>query len=106
MFAKINHLAICTTNYATNARFYQALFGMKAANTQRPARAAPVGDGQIGLNNISLRDGGRRARAHLVLEVESIPLALERMKKVDPDWPAVQRPAVRPNAAWSAADHD
>ena len=25
MFAKINHLAICTTNYATNARFYQAL---------------------------------------------------------------------------------
>ena len=48
MFAKINHLAICTMNYATNARFYQALFGMKAANTQRPARAAPVGDGQIG----------------------------------------------------------
>ena len=40
MFAKINHLAICTTNYATNARFYQALFGMKAANTQRP-RARP-----------------------------------------------------------------
>jgi catechol 2,3-dioxygenase-like lactoylglutathione lyase family enzyme len=38
MFARINHLAICTTNYAINARFYQALFGMKAANTQRPAR--------------------------------------------------------------------
>ena len=57
MFAKINHLAICTTNYAANARFYQALFGMKASNTQRPARAAPVGDGQVGLNNIPLRDG-------------------------------------------------
>jgi catechol 2,3-dioxygenase-like lactoylglutathione lyase family enzyme len=106
MFAKINHLAICTTNYATNARFYQALFGMKAANTQRPARAAPVGDGQIGLNNIPLRDGRRSGLDHFGLEVESIPLALERMKKFDPDLPAVQRPAVRPNAAWSAADHD
>src|SRR4051812_14103922 len=106
MFAKINHLAICTTNYATNARFYQALFGMKAANTQRPARASPVGDGQIGLNNIPLRDGRRSGLDHFGLEVESIPLALERMKKFDPNLPAVQRPAVRPNAAWSAADHD
>ena len=39
MFARINHLAICTTQYAMNARFYQALFGMKAANVQRPARS-------------------------------------------------------------------
>ena len=39
MFARINHLAICTEKYAINARFYQALFGMKAANVQRPARA-------------------------------------------------------------------
>ena len=106
MFAKINHLAICTTNYAANARFYQALFGMKASNAQRPARAAPVGDGQVGLNSIPLRDGRRSGLDHFGLEVESIPLALERMRKFDPDLPAVQRPAVRPNAAWSAADHD
>jgi catechol 2,3-dioxygenase-like lactoylglutathione lyase family enzyme len=106
MFAKINHLAICSTNYATNARFYQALFGMKAANTQRPARAAPVGDGQVGLNNIPLRDGRRSGLDHFGFEVESIPLAIERMKKFDPNLPAVERPAVRPNAAWSAADHD
>src|SRR5262245_7715123 len=106
MFAKINHLAICTTNYATNARFYQALFGMRAAATQRPARAAPVGDGQVGLNNIPLRDGRRSGLDHFGFEVESIPLAIERMKKFDPDVPVVQRPAVRPNAAWSAADLD
>jgi catechol 2,3-dioxygenase-like lactoylglutathione lyase family enzyme len=106
MFARINHLAICTTQYATNARFYQALVGMKASNAQRPARAAPVGDGQIGLNNIPLRDGRRSGLDHFGFEVESIPLAIERMKKFDPDLPLVQRPAVRPNAAWSAADHD
>lgn len=106
MFARINHLAICTEKYAINARFYQALFGMKASNVQRPARAAPVGDGQIGLNNIPLRDGRRSGLDHFGFEVESIPLAIERMKKFDPDLPLVQRPAVRPNAAWSAADHD
>ncbi|HTK12516.1 MAG TPA: VOC family protein [Xanthobacteraceae bacterium] len=106
MFAKINHLAICTNDYATNARFYQALFGMKASNVQRPARAAPVGDGQIGLNNIPLRDGRRSGLDHFGFEVESIRLALERMKKFDPDLPYVERPSIRPNAAWSAADHD
>ncbi len=29
MFAKIKHLAIVSQNYAMEARFYQALFGMK-----------------------------------------------------------------------------
>ena len=106
MFAKINHLAICTTNYATNARFYQALFGMKAPNTQRPARAAPVGDGQIGLNNIPLRDGRRSGLDHFGFEVESIPLAHRADEEIRSRPAAVQRPAVRPNAAWSAADHD
>jgi catechol 2,3-dioxygenase-like lactoylglutathione lyase family enzyme len=106
MFARINHLAVCTEKYALNARFYQALFGMKAANVQRPARAAPVGDGQIGLNSIPLRDGRRSGLDHFGFEVESIPLAVERIKKFDPNLPLVQRPAVRPNAAWSTADPD
>ena len=104
MFAKINHLAICTTNYATNARFYQALFGMKAANIQRPARAAPVGDGQIGLNNIPLRDGRRSGLDHFGFEVESIPLAHradEEIRSQPARWssgrPCVRmRPGARP----------
>jgi catechol 2,3-dioxygenase-like lactoylglutathione lyase family enzyme len=106
MFARINHLAVCTEKYAVNARFYQAIFGMKAANVQRPGRAAPVGDGQIGLNSNPLRDGRRSGLDHFGFEVESIPLAIERIKKLDPHLPLVQRPAVRPNAAWSTADHD
>ncbi len=106
MFAKINHLAIASDYYATNARFYQALFGMKASNTQRPARAAPVGDGQIGLNNIPRRDGRRSGLDHFGLEVESMQLALERMARFDSSLAAVQRPAVRPNAAFSAHDAD
>ena len=106
MFARINHLAITSDNYATNARFYQALFGMKAANTQRPARAAPVGDGQIGLNNIPRREGRRSGLDHFGFEVESMKLALERIKAFDPGLEYVQRPAQRPNAAYSGHDPD
>ena len=59
MFAKLNHLAITSDIYAINARFYEALFGMKSSSKPRPARATPVGDGQIGLNNIPRREGRR-----------------------------------------------
>jgi catechol 2,3-dioxygenase-like lactoylglutathione lyase family enzyme len=106
MFAKINHLAICSKDYAANARFYQALFGMKASAQGRPARAVPVSDGQIGLNNIPLRDGRRSGLDHFGFEVASIPLVLERIAKFDSALEFVQRPSVRPNAAFSAHDPD
>jgi catechol 2,3-dioxygenase-like lactoylglutathione lyase family enzyme len=106
LFAKINHLAITSDRYAVNARFYQALFGMKASNAARPARATPVGDGQIGLNHIPLREGRRSGLDHFGFEVEDMRLALERITKFDPLLEYVQRPAVRPNAAVSAHDPD
>jgi catechol 2,3-dioxygenase-like lactoylglutathione lyase family enzyme len=106
LFSRINHLAISTDYYAVNARFYQALFGMKASNTQRPARAAPVGDGHIGLNNIPRRDGRRSGLDHFGFEVENMATTLERMRKFDPSLQHVVRPAVRPNAAISAHDPD
>ncbi|MFM1813445.1 MAG: hypothetical protein RLZ98_140 [Pseudomonadota bacterium] len=106
MFAKINHLAICSDLYATNARFYQALFGMKASNAQRPARAAPIGDGQIGLNNIPRREGRRSGLDHFGFEVENINAALERIEKFDKSMEFVKRPSQRPNAAWSCHDPD
>ncbi len=106
MFAKINHLAITSDHYAKNARFYQALFGMKASNQGRPARACPVGDGQIGLNNIPRREGRRSGLDHFGFEVESIKLAIERIRAFDPDLEYVQRPSQRPNAAYSGHDPD
>lgn len=106
MFAKINHLAITSDNYATNARFYQALFGMKASNAQRPARACPIGDGQIGLNNIPRREGRRSGLDHFGFEVESIKTAIDRIRAFDKDMEFVQRPSQRPNAAYSCHDPD
>ena len=84
MFAKLNHLAITSDLYASNARFYMALFGMKGSSNARPARAMPVGDGQIGLNNIPRREGRRSGLDHFGFEVESMQLTLERMKAFDP----------------------
>ncbi|HEY8578236.1 MAG TPA: VOC family protein, partial [Beijerinckiaceae bacterium] len=43
---------------------------------------------------------------HFGLEVESMSLALERIRRFDPGLSYVQRPAVRPNAAFSAHDPD
>jgi len=51
MFAKIKHLAIVSQNYAMEAKFFQALFGMKVAESQRPEqRAMVVSDGYVGMN--------------------------------------------------------
>lgn len=106
MFAKINHLAVASDRYAENARFYMALFGMRASNNTRPARAMPVGDGQIGLNNIPRREGRRSGLDHFGFEVEDMEVALDRIHKFDASLGWVKRPSVRPNAAVSAHDPD
>ena len=106
MYAKINHIAITSDLYASNARFYMALFGMKGSSNTRPARAMPVGDGQIGLNNIPRREGRRSGLDHFGFEVESMQLTLERIKAFDPTLQWVVRPSQRPNAAVSAHDPD
>ena len=62
MFAKINHVAIVSDNYAESAQFYQAVFGMRTSDQGRgrPARVT-VGDGYVGLN-INPRRAGRAGR--------------------------------------------
>ena len=56
MFAKIKHLAIVSQNYAMEAKFFQALFGMKVAESQRPEqRAMVVSDGYPMETRLSVR---------------------------------------------------
>jgi catechol 2,3-dioxygenase-like lactoylglutathione lyase family enzyme len=106
MFAKLNHIAIASDYYAINARFYEALFGLKTAKNYRPARAVVVSDGRVGLNIIPRREGRCSGLDHFGLEVEDIDAAVERMKKFDPSLTALKRPPVRPFAAYSAHDPD
>jgi catechol 2,3-dioxygenase-like lactoylglutathione lyase family enzyme len=106
MFAKLNHIAITSDYYAMNARFYEALFGLKSAKNYRPARAAVVSDGVVGMNIIPRREGRCSGLDHFGLEVEDIDLAIERISKFDPSLSAIKRPPVRPFAAYSTHDLD
>jgi catechol 2,3-dioxygenase-like lactoylglutathione lyase family enzyme len=106
MFAKINHIAITSDQYAINARFYEALFGLKSARNYRPARAAVVSDGYVGMNIIPRRDGRTSGLDHFGLQVEDIEEARARIEKFDPTLSILKRPPVRPYAAYSGHDPD
>jgi catechol 2,3-dioxygenase-like lactoylglutathione lyase family enzyme len=106
MFARLNHIAICTDHYAINAKFYEALFGLRTAKNSRPARACVVSDGVVGMNIIPRREGRTSGLDHFGLEVEDIEEARSRVAKFDPSISLLKRPPVRPFAAYSAHDPD
>ena len=106
MSAKINHVAIASDQYAVNARFYEALFGMKTSSKPRPSRAVPVGDGYVGLNCIPRREGRSSGLDHFGIEVDDIDATIARIHEFDSTLEAVKRPPVRPFAAYSTHDPD
>ena len=106
MFARLNHIAICSDHYAINAKFYEALFGLNTAKNPRPARACVVSDGVVGMNIIPRREGRASGLDHFGLEVEDIEEARSRVAKFDPSITLLKRPPVRPFAAYSAHDPD
>lgn len=106
MFAKLNHIAIASDQYAINSRFYEALFGLRSAKNYRPARATVVSDGRVGMNIIPRREGRTSGLDHFGFEVEDIEEAVDRMTKFDPSLTAIKRPPVRPFAAYSGHDPD
>lgn len=106
MFAKINHVAIVSQNYALLANFYQAVFDMKTSDKSRPTRAITVGDGYVGLN-INPRKAGRPAGLdHFGIEVEDVETAYARMQAKYPQAEWIERPSTRPFAAVTANDPD
>ena len=106
MFAKINHVAIVSDDYAQLAKFYEAVFGMKTSAKTRPARATTVGDGYVGLN-INPRRAGRRAGLdHFGIQVEDAETVYERLRKRYPSVKWLKRPSTRPFAGVSTHDPD
>lgn len=106
MFARINHVAIASDQYAVNGKFYEALFGMRPSSKPRPARSVVLGDGYVGLNCIPRREGRTSGLDHFGIEVADLELALSRIKKFDPGLETLKRPPIRPFAAYSAHDPD
>ena len=82
MFAQINHMAMNSANWPMMAKFYEAMFGLKTSGkVSRPANGVSVGDGYVGLNINPLRDGYIGGLDHFGMKVDSVDVALERMRK-------------------------
>jgi catechol 2,3-dioxygenase-like lactoylglutathione lyase family enzyme len=89
MFAKINHVATVSENYAQLCKFYESMFGLKTSGKARPTRAVTVGDGYVGLN--------------INPDVDTV---FSRMKKKYPRVEWLKRPATRPFAGITTHDPD
>ncbi len=106
MFAKINHVATLSENYAQLAKFYESMFGLQTSGRGRPSRAVTVGDGYVGLN-INPRRAGRPARLdHFGIQVEDVDTVFDRMRKKYPRVEWLKRPANRPFAGITTHDPD
>lgn len=104
MPAKINHVAILSSNYALEQKFYESMFGMRSSPKARPHRAVSIGDGYVGMN-INPRRAGRNARFdHFGICVDNLEEVVDKLKghgiKV------LKRPDTRPFAAYSTYDPD
>jgi len=106
VFAKLNHFAIVSENYAQLCKFYEAMFGMTTSSKTRPTRAVTVRDGYVGLN-INPRRAGRPAGFdHFGIQVEDAETAFDRMRKYYPSVKWQQRPPNRPFAGITTHDPD
>lgn len=106
MFAKINHIALISENYALAGKFYEAMFGMRTSSKPRPGRAVTVGDGYVGLN-INPKRAGRPARLdHFGLQVADVDVVFKRLRDGYPRVEWLKRPDSRPFAGITTHDPD
>jgi catechol 2,3-dioxygenase-like lactoylglutathione lyase family enzyme len=106
MFAKINHIASISENYAVAGKFYEAIFGMRTSANTRAARAVTVGDGYVGYN-INPRKAGRPARLdHFGIQIEDIDTVFDRLRRNYPMVEWLKRPSTRPFAGITTHDPD
>ena len=106
MFAKINHVAMVSANYALVGKFYEVLFGLKTSNNPRPEAAVAVGDGYIGLNINPRRPGRAGGLDHFGIQVEDVDTVYARFEKKYPTVKWLKRPSNRPFAGISTHDPD
>jgi predicted enzyme related to lactoylglutathione lyase len=105
MFAKLNHLALISDNYASQSVFYRALFDLKSASTARnEASAMAMGDGYLGMQIIPRFPGRQAGIDHFGVQVDNIEIVRERVAKKWPRIEITQRPGNRPFAAYGIHD--
>ena len=106
MPTKINHIAIVSSNYMMEGKFYEAIFGMKFVTSKKPLGATTVRDGYVGIN-INPRHPGRPAGLdHFGVEVDDCQEIFDKMegKYSEVNW--LKRPSNRPFAGITTHDPD
>ena len=104
MVARLKHVAIVSSNFAIEGRFYEALFGMKPFSGSRADSASAVSDGYVGLN-VNPRAPGRQAGFdHFGFEVDNVDEIQRRVNEGFPGVTLLKRPSNRPFAGISMHD--
>ncbi|HVO95690.1 MAG TPA: VOC family protein [Terriglobales bacterium] len=112
MLTKIQHFAIVSENFVREAKFFEAVFGMKRSKPgseeeQKAIRtnyAVSISDGYVGVTVIGRKPGYVPGLHHFGVDVEDVDEAIARIKKHYPQVAALKRPSNRPFATYGAHD--
>ena len=105
MFAKLNHVALISDNYASQSVFYKALFDLKSGSTPRfEASAMAIGDGYVGMQVIPRHPGRQAGFDHFGIQVDDVAVVRERVAKKWPRIEITERPGNRPFASLGIHD--
>ena len=112
MLTRIQHAAIVSENFVREAKFYEAVFGMKrskpgSAEEEKAIRtnyAVSIGDGYVGVTVIGRKPGYVPGLHHFGVDVDDVDEAIARIKKNHPEVAVLKRPSNRPFATFGAHD--
>jgi predicted enzyme related to lactoylglutathione lyase len=112
MLCKIQHAAIISENFMREARFYEAVLGMRrskpgSAEEERAIRtnyAVSISDGYVGVTVIGRKPGYMPGLHHFGVDVDDVEEAMRRIKKNYPAVAVLKRPSNRPFATCGAHD--
>jgi predicted enzyme related to lactoylglutathione lyase len=112
MLTRIQHAAIVSENFVREAKFYEAVFGMKrsrpgSAEEEKAIRtnyAVSISDGYVGVTVIGRKPGYVPGLHHFGVDVDDIDEAMGRIKKNYPNVAVLKRPSNRPFATYGAHD--
>src|SRR5918992_4791243 len=112
MLSKIQHVAIVSENFVREAKFYEAVLGMRrskpgSAEEERAIQtnyALSVSDGYVGMTIIGRKPGYNPGLHHFGIDVDDVEEACARVKKEYPHVAVVKRPSNRPFATFGAHD--
>ena len=112
MLTRIQHAAIVSENFVREAKFYEAVLGMKRSKPGseeeekaiRTNYAVSISDGYVGVTVIGRKPGYVPGLHHFGVDVDDVEQAMARIKKNYPEVAVFNRPSNRPFATYGAHD--